>query len=117
MDLAFDLPGVLLGAVMAVTAVLMACGWKVRLAAWLLIAAGPLGMIEFGVSPVVQRLDLLGPAVFFSGRVRAGGRPTGSWDRLRTRLASALRSLASNLWPCRREIVSRAGPAGTAAPA
>lgn len=30
MDLAFDLPGVLLGAVMVVTAVLMAAGWNVR---------------------------------------------------------------------------------------
>lgn len=78
MDLAFDLPGVMLGAVMVVTAVLMACGWKVRLAAWLLIAAGPLGMLEFGVSPVVQRLDLLGPAIFLLWT--GAGRWSADWE-------------------------------------
>src|SRR3712207_6894665 len=31
---------------------------------WLLIALGPLGMLEFGVSPVLQRIDVLGLAVF-----------------------------------------------------
>ena len=64
MDLAFDVPGVLLGAVMAVTGVLMVAGWRVRTAAWLLIAAGPVGMLEFGVLPVLQRVDLLGVAGF-----------------------------------------------------
>ena len=49
---------------MAVVAVLMATGWHTREGAWLLIALGPLGMIEFGVSPVLQRLDVLGLAVF-----------------------------------------------------
>jgi len=64
MDLQPDVPGILLGAVMAVVAIGMAAGWHVREAAWLLIAAGPLGMLEFGVSPVLQRIDLLGLAVF-----------------------------------------------------
>jgi len=64
MDLKADVAGILLGAVMAVVAIGMASGWHVREAAWLLIAAGPLGMLEFGVSPVLQRIDLLGLAVF-----------------------------------------------------
>ncbi len=64
MDLEADLAGILLGANMAVVAVLMATGWHTREGAWLLIALGPLGMIEFGVSPVLQRLDVLGLAVF-----------------------------------------------------
>jgi hypothetical protein len=64
MDLQFDFAGVLLGAVMVVVAVGMATGWHTREAAWLLILAGPLGMLEFGVSPVIQRVDMLGPAVF-----------------------------------------------------
>ena len=64
MDLAFDVPGVLLGAVMVLVAVGMASGWHARGAAWLLIAAGPIGMLEFGVSPVLQRVDLLGVALF-----------------------------------------------------
>jgi hypothetical protein len=64
MDLQADLAGILLGAVMVITAIGMATGWHAREAAWLLVAAGPLGMLEFGVWPVLQRIDLLGLAGF-----------------------------------------------------
>src|SRR5215208_5768235 len=64
MDLQADLGGILLGATMAVVAITMATGWRARWGAALLIAAGPLGMIEFGVSPVLQRVDLLGLAFY-----------------------------------------------------
>ena len=64
MDLQDDVAGILLGAVMVVVAVLMATGWHTREAAWLLIAAGPLGMLEFGVLDVLQRIDMLGLAIF-----------------------------------------------------
>jgi uncharacterized membrane protein YphA (DoxX/SURF4 family) len=64
MDLEWDVAGVLLGAVMALVAIGMATGYRARSAALLLIAAGPLGMIEFGVSPVLQRIDVLGLALF-----------------------------------------------------
>ena len=64
MDLEANLAGILLGANMAIVAILMATGWHTREGAWLLIVLGPLGMIEFGVSPVLQRLDVLGLAVF-----------------------------------------------------
>jgi hypothetical protein len=64
MNLEENLPGILLGINMAVVAILMATGWHSREAAWLLIALGPLGMIEFGVSPVLQRIDVLGLAVY-----------------------------------------------------
>ena len=64
MDLAFDVPGVALGATMIVTAVLLIAGWHTRAAAWLLLVSGPLGMVEFGVGPVLQRIDLLGMAAF-----------------------------------------------------
>jgi len=69
MDLQTDVAGIALGAVMAVVAIGMATGYRTRAAAWLLIAAGPIGMLEFGVGPVLQRVDLLGLAVFlvFSG--------------------------------------------------
>ena len=72
MDLQADVAGILLGAVMVIVAVLMAVGFQVRAAAWLLVAAGPLGMLEFGVSPVVQRIDMLGPAFYllFAGAGR-----------------------------------------------
>ena len=64
MPLAPDVPGILLGAVMAVVAVGLATGYQARPAAALLVVAGPLGMLEFGVSPVLQRIDLLGLAFF-----------------------------------------------------
>jgi hypothetical protein len=64
MDLEADLAGILLGANMAVVAITMAAGWKARWGAALLVAAGPIGMLEFGVWPVLQRIDLLGLAVY-----------------------------------------------------
>src|SRR4051794_23792335 len=64
MDLHWNVAGVLLGAVMVVTAIGMATGWHTKEAAWLLIIAGPLGVLEFGVGPVIQRIDMLGPALF-----------------------------------------------------
>ena len=64
MDLESDLAGLLLGGVMGLVAIAMATGYRTRDAAWLLVAAGPLGMLEFGVGPVLQRIDLLGLAIF-----------------------------------------------------
>ena len=57
---------------MGAVAFLMITGWHARAAAALLVAAGPLGMLEFGVGPVAQRADLLGLAVFvlFAGAGR-----------------------------------------------
>jgi hypothetical protein len=69
MDLHWKVAGILLGAVMAVVAIGMASGYRTQSAALLLVAAGPIGMLEFGVSPVLQRIDVLGLAlfVFFAG--------------------------------------------------
>ena len=64
MDLQANVVGILLGVVMAVTAIGMATGWHARAAAGLLVAAGPLGMLEFGFWSVAQRVDLLGLALF-----------------------------------------------------
>jgi hypothetical protein len=62
MDLQADVAGIALGATMAVVAITMATGWRARWGAAVLIAAGPLGMIEFGFWEVLQRIDLLGLA-------------------------------------------------------
>jgi len=72
MDLEATVGGIALGVTMGVVAVLMLTGWHARPAAALLVAAGPLGMLEFGVGPVAQRADLLGLAVFvlFTGAGR-----------------------------------------------
>lgn len=59
MTLEKDLVGIVLGATMVLVAIGMATGWHARIAASLLIAAGPIGMLEFGFWPIVQRLDLL----------------------------------------------------------
>jgi len=64
MDLEADVAGFALGATMIVVAITMATGWYAREGAWLLVAAGPIGMLEFGFSPVLQRVDMLGLAVF-----------------------------------------------------
>jgi hypothetical protein len=72
MDLEATVGGIALGATMAVAAVLLLTGWHARAAAALLVAAGPLGMLEFGAGPVAQRADLLGLAVYilFAGAGR-----------------------------------------------
>jgi len=72
MDLHANAAGILLGAVMAVSAIGMATGFHARWAAGLLLAAGPLGMSEFGFWAVAQRVDLVGLALFvvFAGAGR-----------------------------------------------
>ena len=72
MDLQANVVGIVLGAVMAVCAIGMATGFHARWAAGLLLAAGPLGMSEFGFWAVAQRIDLVGLALFvaFAGAGR-----------------------------------------------
>lgn len=79
MDLQSNVIGIILGAIMAVTAISMASGYKVREAAWLIVAGGVLGMIEFGIPPVLQRIDLLGLAGFLI--VAGGGRWSADVER------------------------------------
>jgi hypothetical protein len=98
MDLEATVGGIALGATMAVVAVLMITGWHARAAAALLVAAGPLGMIEYGIGPVAQRADLLGLAVFvlFAG----AGRWSADAETGRTFEASPA-ELAKAVWALR----------------
>lgn len=64
MQLDKDVTGWLLGIVMGITAILLVVGWNVRIAAAVLVAAGPLGMLEFGFEAILQRVDMLGLALF-----------------------------------------------------
>ena len=64
MDLQTNVAGIALGVTMVLVTVAMAAGWHTRGAALLLLAAGPVGMLEFGISPVLERLDLVGLALF-----------------------------------------------------
>jgi hypothetical protein len=78
MDLQPDLPGIALGVVMALVVIGMATGWHARWAALLLIAAGPLGMLEFGVGALLQRADILGLAVFVA--IAGAGRWSADYE-------------------------------------
>ena len=64
MDLRTSVPSIVLGVSMGLVAISMATGYRMRAGAWLLVALGPLGMLEFGIVPVLARLDLLGLAAF-----------------------------------------------------
>jgi hypothetical protein len=82
MDLEADAIGILLGAVMAVSAIGLATGFHARWAAALLIAAGPVGMGEFGFWPVVQRIDVVGLAAFVL--LAGAGRWSADYELRRT---------------------------------
>jgi hypothetical protein len=99
MDLEPTLGGIALGVTMAVVVIGMATGWHARAAAALLVAAGPLGMIEFGVSPVLQRIDMLGLAVFvlFAGP----GRWSADAESGAARPDAPLADLAKAVWSLR----------------
>jgi hypothetical protein len=83
---------------MIVVAVLMALGWHARTAALILLAAGPIGMLEFGVSPVLQRVDLVGLAVFVL--IAGSGRWSADFELGRTRDAS-LADAGRAIWALR----------------
>lgn len=58
--------GTILAVLEGVVGVWLATGIRVRPAAWLLVAAGPLGMLAYGVVPILERVDLLGIGLFLA---------------------------------------------------
>jgi hypothetical protein len=64
MDLPTNAFGIVLGVLMVLVAISMVSGYRAREGAWLLIALGPLGVLEFGVVDVLARIDMLGLALF-----------------------------------------------------
>lgn len=65
-----ELPDTLVGTLLAILegiiGVWLVSGWKVKPAAWLLVAAGPLGMAAYGIVPILERIDLLAVAAFLA---------------------------------------------------
>src|ERR671915_270466 len=63
---ALDLPhgfgGTVLAALEAILGVWLVAGFRIRWAAALLVAAGPIGAIGYGLFPILERIDLLGIA-------------------------------------------------------
>jgi hypothetical protein len=62
-----------------VLGVWLVAGFRIRLAALLLAASGPLGMPFYGVVPILERVDLLGIAVFLA-MLPPGDTPGGAVD-------------------------------------
>ena len=61
-------------------------GYRIRWAAALLVAAGPLGMPFYGVVPILERMDLLGIALFLAllpPEETPGGAVTATVERVR----------------------------------
>jgi hypothetical protein len=77
-----DLPttwwGAGLGILEGVVGVWLIAGWRVRPAAWLLVLAGPLGMLGYGVVPILERADLLGIGLFLALLPPDDARPLGA---------------------------------------
>jgi hypothetical protein len=90
----FQLPdtwwGIGLGILEGAVGVWLISGWKVRPAAVLLVLAGPLGMLGFGIVPILERADLLGIGLFLAllppDDTRPGGRVLVDPERVRTAL-------------------------------
>jgi hypothetical protein len=94
---ALELPagafGTVLAIVEAVIGIWLIAGFRIRSAAWLLAAAGPLGMLGYGVVPILERVDLLGIALFLGVLPPDDARPGGSVEADPARLTAALLGL------------------------
>lgn len=94
---ALELPsgafGTFLAVVEALIGIWLIAGYRVAPAAWLLVALGPLGMLGYGVIPILERVDLLGIALFLGFLPPDDSRPGGEVEVRPARLAPALLSL------------------------
>lgn len=66
LDLAAGPAGTALAVLEGVVGVWLTTGIRVRPAAWMLVLAGPLGMLAYGVVPILERIDLLGIGLFLA---------------------------------------------------
>ena len=64
LDLPSTTGGTLLAVVEGILGVWLVSGWNIRWAAALLVASGPIGMFAYGPVPILERVDLLGIALF-----------------------------------------------------
>jgi hypothetical protein len=85
--------GTLLALLEGMTGVWLIAGYRIRPAAILLAAAGPLGVIGYGIIPILERVDLLGIAVFLAIIPPDDAAPGGMTTPSRESLATALFSL------------------------
>jgi hypothetical protein len=94
---ALELPagpfGTWLAILEAAIGIWLIAGYRIRSAAWLLVAAGPLGSLGYGLIPILERVDLLGIALFLAILPPDDSRPGGSVEADPARIATALFSL------------------------
>lgn len=78
--------GILLAVIEGLVGIWLITGFRIRPGAWLLVVAGPVGMLGYGVLPILERVDLLGIALFLAllppadtpgGAVEASGGQVG----------------------------------------
>jgi hypothetical protein len=89
LELADSPVGSALAIVEGVLGVWLITGYRIRPAAALLVAAGPLGMPFYGVVPILERMDLLGIALFLAllpPEETPGGAVDATADRVRASL-------------------------------
>lgn len=98
MPLDWDVVSVLLGGVMLLIAIMMFAGWHTRIAAWLLVASGPIGVLEYGVLDIAQRLDLFAVALFLL--LAGSGRWSADFEQGRVKEPS-LPSMTQAAWALR----------------
>jgi hypothetical protein len=75
-------------------------GYRIRWAAALLVAAGPLGMPFYGAVPILERMDLLGIALFLAllpPEDTPGGAVTATVDRVRASLLALRLTVGGSL--------------------
>lgn len=94
-----DLPASPFGSALAIAegvlGVWMVTGYRIRPAAWVLVAAGPLAMPFYGVVPVLERVDLLGVALFLA-LLPPADTPGGAVDAGPERVTSSLFALRAS---------------------
>lgn len=86
--------GSALAIIEGVLGVWLITGFRIRGAAAMLVASGPLGMLGYGVVPILERVDLLGVALFLAV-LPPGDAPGGAAETEPGRVAPALLALRS----------------------
>lgn len=82
--------GTLLALAQGLLGVWLIAGYRLRPAALALVAAGPVGMLGYGVVPVLERIDLLGIAAYLALLPPDDGAPGGRADAPAEQVARAV---------------------------
>lgn len=93
LELPHGFSGTFLALLEGITGVWLISGYGIRPAAWLLVAAGPLGIAGYGIVPILERIDLLGIALFLALLPPDDRRPGGTVVPDESTLTNALLGL------------------------